>query len=1112
MVLLVIALSLAVLLTFVIVAFFAATTVNRNVENASSSAVSARMLADGAVGAIEGELIQEIIAGSAPPVPSGNRTIYFPTNATNMVPQRAVYVEQDFGKADYPNFVNVVKQSGQPFFNNAIVFKFTSGAATDTPSGNGRKINPASWSAPMLTGGNFTGSTAPKWIYVNTNGYSATANASTSANPTIGRIAFNVYDIGGLIDINASGHGISITPEVVTSKGTPAATDLTALPGIKPSADRSNLSHSWPPTWRLRGRWEKFQAGSMPFYSRTGWLEPLPRLPPPDTNDADRMFNSRQDLIRYAKAYPETFDQTGTLIPALQYLTTFSRDLEQPSHRPDPARPKVQQAIGAGGNDAQGADDLINPALASQTKADGSAAIKKRFPLSRMELVATPVPPASPSGDAAKILEYFGLTWNNPNNWWVYNHGQLTRILRLSEVPAGREPDLFELLKASLSVGALAKQFGFNFPDTYAVANPASRIGGQDGRIEDQIVQIAANIIDQADPDSYPTRIRFNGRTFYGIEDLPRIYRGHEASYAMGNMPNFGTRFTYNGTVTQSANLHVTMIQPELWNPHRPGVATTGPAPAEFRVVAKTYTPVGVEAAYFWQTPKPPQTPPADIRDLTIRPGPYYSNFSAELNGPNCSQLISYNYGEGSQSSIANASILFNLGSGDAAFREPRPLSAVGYPAGSNARGSVNATDMALTAITAPGVRDNVVQINESAVPPPLNGGNSMTYRSALGFVAGYMPVVPVGGRLSPPSIDDHKWMTIMQGRGGPVSMQLQYKDPSNPSTWWTIDHFEISYANKIRFTQIQSHVANRVDPRSSRWGSLYSTPAGWPDYPGAPWGDASYTMYRFHTGATATPSFSSFPIPTPIIVNWPLTTSYTASQAPGWTGFSAPAQIGILQANSPSSAARYTDPDGVLRGGDARYAASGNAPGWPMLTGNNDSRPVVLNRPFRSVAELGNVFRDTPWRNLDFMSPESGDRALLDVFCVNETPEDTLVAGKVNLNTRQIPVGAALIRGASLATGSLIDQATANSAAAMLVDWTRPAPIIETLAFLVMPGTMPRLLLLLPAGEGFLTLPDGNLAPSIHDQRVSQPTMGSSLNSGRFYPWGGLSGVRALA
>ena len=268
--------------------------------------------------------------------------------------------------------------------------------------------------------------------------------------------------------------------------------------------------------------------------------------------------------------------------------------------------------------------------------------------------------------------------------------------------------------------------------------------------------------------------------------------------------------------------------------------------------------------------------------------------------------------------------------------------------------------------------------------------------------------------------------------------MQLQYKDPSNPSTWWTIDHFEVSYANKIRYNHIQSHVANRVDPRSSRWGSLYSTPAGWPYYPGAPWADASYTMYRFHTGATATPSFSSFPIPSPQVVNWPLTTSYTASQAPGWTGFSTPAQIGLLQANSPSSAARYTDPDGVLRGGDARYAASGNAPGWPMLSGNNDSRPGVLIRPFRSVAELGNVFRDTPWRNLDFMSPESGDRALLDVFCVNETPADTVVAGKVNLNTRQIPVVAALIRGASLATGSSIDQATANSAAAMLVDWTR--------------------------------------------------------------------------
>jgi len=59
-------------------------------------------------------------------------------------------------------------------------------------------------------------------------------------------------------------------------------------------------------------------------------------------------------------------------------------------------------------------------------------------------------------------------------------------------------------------------------------------------------------------------------------------------------------------------------------------------------------------------------------------------------------------------------------------------------------------------------------------------------------------------------------------------------------------------------------------------------------------------------------------------------------------------------------------------------------------------------------------VFRDVPWKNLDFFTPESGDAALLDLFCINETDDPKgLVAGKVNLNTRQAPVLAAIAAGA---------------------------------------------------------------------------------------------------
>jgi hypothetical protein len=65
-------------------------------------------------------------------------------------------------------------------------------------------------------------------------------------------------------------------------------------------------------------------------------------------------------------------------------------------------------------------------------------------------------------------------------------------------------------------------------------------------------------------------------------------------------------------------------------------------------------------------------------------------------------------------------------------------------------------------------------------------------------------------------------------------------------------------------------------------------------------------------------------------------------------------------------------------------------------------------------VGELGYVFRDLPWKNLDFFTPESGDAGLLDLFCISDisTPNG-LVAGKVNLNTRQSLVLAAIVSGA---------------------------------------------------------------------------------------------------
>jgi hypothetical protein len=162
-----------------------------------------------------------------------------------------------------------------------------------------------------------------------------------------------------------------------------------------------------------------------------------------------------------------------------------------------------------------------------------------------------------------------------------------------------------------------------------------------------------------------------------------------------------------------------------------------------------------------------------------------------------------------------------------------------------------------------------------------------------------------------------------------------------------------------------------------------------------------------------------------------------------------------------------YQDADGVPRRAMGAYAlttlaAAGSVVGMPQATANtyantdgvgaatiqSQSRPLILNRPFRSVAEMSYTFRDTPWKNIDFFTPESGDTALLDYFCVDQPPQDGIVAGKVNLNTRQIPVLTSILAGAykdelqKLPTGpsyalAALNSAEATNIATKLVDYT---------------------------------------------------------------------------
>jgi hypothetical protein len=132
-----------------------------------------------------------------------------------------------------------------------------------------------------------------------------------------------------------------------------------------------------------------------------------------------------------------------------------------------------------------------------------------------------------------------------------------------------------------------------------------------------------------------------------------------------------------------------------------------------------------------------------------------------------------------------------------------------------------------------------------------------------------------------------------------------------------------------------------------------------------------------------------------------------------------------------------YRDNDNVLRPADAIYpgAASNSGSSTPYYTTSTSYHPIMLNRPLRNVAELGYVFRDLPWKTLDFFTDKSADAGLLDIFTINDGTQvldannniigmapPATVAGQVNVNTTQ----AADLQ--SVLAGTIIDEVSSTT------------------------------------------------------------------------------------
>jgi hypothetical protein len=178
---------------------------------------------------------------------------------------------------------------------------------------------------------------------------------------------------------------------------------------------------------------------------------------------------------------------------------------------------------------------------------------------------------------------------------------------------------------------------------------------------------------------------------------------------------------------------------------------------------------------------------------------------------------------------------------------------------------------------------------------------------------------------------------------------------------------------------------------------------------------------FRFGGGfASANPDFD-MPLSSPGGMEVPLATAPFGAVASTY-------RMDLWAQNDSSVASGYNDIDGVRRWGDARNSYKSSTPTSPLFTGEKANRPVILNRPFQSVGEMGYAFRDTPWKTLDLFSANSADSALLDLFTLNDSP---MLAGRVSPNTPYPQVLAALISGA---TQSTVNATTVSSVNALAI------------------------------------------------------------------------------
>lgn len=977
---LVIVLAFVVLVTGLVLAFFSRTLVSRQVSNSSAAQTKTEILARSAADLIIGDLKQEIVnVNGSDAATTAGVTIYTPSSDTTVLPQRSG------NPGGSPNPIpNLIRRSvrNDPMSAPGVGSRASAAASTD-PSLNERSVSAARWNAHYLIprlnpGSNSTDTeptssfTAPDWVIVTRDGPTAFSSwnnslkdaSLTNPNFAVGRYAFAIYDQGGLLDVNVAGYPSGLSPEDIGEKGTLALADLTQLP-TTPAVTQDQVDQIVG--WRNYASAQPGLSGSFGSYTFSGnstnWLTNFVRdntsgftevfrsAPP-----TDQMFLSRQQLIKLSKAL-------GISPDALQYLGTFSRALNAPSWTPP-----------------LNASQMVNYSASLQSRprsykddADNANSVNRNLPNVR---VKTPFTRAD--GTTAQVGEPLIKT--------RFPLSRLAGVGRNGPVTTGNSTMVGGVVGPATDATVL-RDFGLEWNsslDGWVYADGTIRTLDEvatQGREPNFFELLKAGILDGSLGKSFPNDTGIRNRApdidtdlqifttganlidqadtddvptkIVNPADATKIVLGienHPYIYLMSQNHFRRMDRDYNPSNAQNPLPWVTAYQQlQVWNPHLNAEDNGG-----------TYRIRALQGQ----------------SRVTLQPNDSYIPFLT----------------------AAGISVLLPNASGRRLIQSPANDQTDRFISFPGTRTYAEPVQLTPSTITASSPENRVASMvgfhfGDLFAPNNLDGDNNSSndYRPAS-FTSWDVPQI-----LQLEYQDGAAWVPVQRiypltgsmGFGGDLWVPGAEAVFNNGNTDFSLVWSKTD-PRVQRFGVYGAAAANRLNNQTFRRNTnAYHNAWG----PGANPG-----------GKIGAPTFPGW------YVEYPLPRLLPALKT-NYENFGYPPDE--LSDNDPgTSDAWVADPDGVVRLADGTRAT--NIPGDKSgASAAVNPRPVMLNRPFRSVGEIGYAMRGDPWKTLDLASASSADAALLDLFSVNEAPE--VVAGVINLNSASKEVLQVILAGAGI-------------------------------------------------------------------------------------------------